>query len=74
MTNVWQGSCAIYIGCIAAEYSYVMKHCRRGNEVFVDFETSAVDAFQSLVSHFFAVDHQRFVKLRTGLIIFTYNF
>lgn len=73
VADVWQVSGAKYIRCIASEDADVMKHCRRGNEVSVNFDAPAVYAFQSLVPYFDAVDHERFVKRCAGLVIFLDN-
>ncbi len=72
MSDIREPARAVYIGSVAAEDAYVMKHSRLGHEVSVDFEAVAVDAFQSLVAHLDAMNHQSLVEGRAGLVVFLY--
>ncbi len=73
VADVGEVSGAVDVGGVAAENADVMKHRRLGDEVSVDFEAAAANALKSLVSHFGAVNDQRFIKSRARAVVFFYD-
>lgn len=73
MADIGEFAVAADVGSVAAEDTDIMKHRRLGHEVFVDFETTAAYTFKSLVSDHFAMNHNDFMQVGAGLVIFLNN-